>query len=313
MTKMKAQEKVVQTLSVSDDIEEWATEFYRAKKVEGLSKRTQEIYKTNLARFVEYAHKQVITDIADITAGIIRSYMIYLEETGHNPGGVHIAYRVIKTFLRWYDTEAEPDGWRNPISKVKPPKVSEEPLDPVEMDTVKAMAAACEQTFVGRRNRAILLFLLDTGVRAREFLALDLSDVDLVDGSIMVRSGKGRKPRPVRMERKTRKAVREYLKLRTDNDQALWITDDGKKRLGYEGLRKALQLQADRAKVKAPTPHDFRRAFALNCLRNGMDLMTLARLMGHTTIKVLKRYVALTDDDLRTAHEKASPVDNSDL
>ena len=71
--------------------------------------------------------------------------------------------------------------------------------------------------------------------------------------------------------------------------------------------------ELDKREGRRTTPHDFRRAFALNCLRNGMDLMTLARLMGHTTIKVLKRYVALTDVDLRNAHEKASPVDNADF
>lgn len=69
--------------------------------------------------------------------------MVYLDEQGHTPGGQHAIYRALKTFLLWFEDETEPEGWKNPIRKVKPPKVPTEPLDPVEVETVKAMVAAC--------------------------------------------------------------------------------------------------------------------------------------------------------------------------
>jgi integrase/recombinase XerD len=118
-------------------------------------------------------------------------------EDGHNPGGQHAAYRVLKTFLRWYEFEAEPEGWRNPITKVKAPRLTEEPMEPVDVQDVNKMACACDGSFLGRRDKAVLLFLLDTGLRARELLQLDLEDIDLVSGSVLVRLGKGRKPRTV--------------------------------------------------------------------------------------------------------------------
>jgi len=64
--------------------------------------------------------------------------LLWHEETGHNPGGLHAAFRVVRTFLRWYESEAEPDGWTNPIYKVKAPKLAVQPLAPVEVEDISA-------------------------------------------------------------------------------------------------------------------------------------------------------------------------------
>ena len=60
-----------------------------------------------------------------------------------------------------------------------------------------------------------------------------------------------------------------------------------------------------------PTPHDFRRAFALIMLRNGVDVFALQKLLGHSDLQVLRRYLAQTDQDIQTAHMRGSPVDNN--
>jgi integrase/recombinase XerD len=228
---------------------------------------------------------------------------------GHCPGGRHAAYRVLKTFLRWYDDEVEPEGWRNPIDKVKAPKLEEEPLDPVELQTVNAMTAVCDKSFLGRRDRAILLFLLDTGLRARELLSMNINDINFITGMVRLLAGKGRKPRDVVISKDTRKTVRAYLKLRQDNLTALFVLEDQTDRLGYGGLRLIFERRAKQANVEEPTAHDFRRAFAITMLRNGCDLITLSRLMGHASLKVLRRYLKELPDDLQEAHRKASPVD----
>jgi integrase/recombinase XerD len=263
-----------------------------------------------LGHFLEYCEAQVIDRISQITANNKREYLLWLEETGHNPGGLHAAYRTLKTFLRWYDLEVEPEGWCNPITKVKAPKISEEPLEPVEVKDVFAMSDACNTTFMGKRDRAILLFLLDSGVRARELLAIKLKDVNLVNGSVLVRMGKGHKPRSVFIGRDTLKALRSYLNKRTDELEGLWVTDDTKSMLTYGGLRAILRRRARHAGVEIPTAHDFRRAFAVNMLRKGADLITLARLMGHTGLKVLQRYLHQLPEDLQATHQLAGPVDH---
>ncbi len=164
---------------------------------------------------MRYCEAQVITQIGEITPNIIRLYLLWHEETGHNPGGLHAAFRVLRTFLLWYENEVEPEGWKNPIRKVKAPKLAEEPLEPVEIKDVIAMAETCTAgSFLDYRDRAILLFLLDTGARARELLKINLEDINLINGAILIREGKGRKPRTVFLGRISRKAVRVYLKNR---------------------------------------------------------------------------------------------------
>jgi site-specific recombinase XerD len=155
----------------------------------------------------------------------------------------------------------------------------------------------------------MLLFLVDTGCRANEALSLDMDDYDPITGAVSVRKGKGGKRRTVYVDRQTRRAVRKYLRQR-DIDGPLWQTVDGR-RLTYDGLRAILTRRANQAGVSPPSLHGFRRLFALECLRNGMDLRRLQELMGHSTLLLLQRYTNLLDADLQAAHREASPVDKS--
>ena len=304
---------VTHALSQGEWIEDWAIEFIKAKKIEGLSPNTIRIYKQQLKHFLSFCEAQMLERVSQINAGDIRNFLLWLEEGGHNPGGVHVAYRILKTFLRWYDLEAEPENWRNPITKVKAPRLAEEPLKPVDLKIVRSMLETCDATFLGKRNRAILLFLLDTGLRARELLSIDLEDINLITGNVLLRRGKGSKTRTVFIGKETKKAVRAYLRRRRDNLEVLWVTDDQKKCLSYSGLRALLKRHAKLAGVETPSAHDFRRAFAITMLRNGTDLVTLARLMGHTSLKVLQRYLKQLPEDLQQAHRCAGPVDNAGL
>jgi len=81
------------------------------------------------------------------------------------------------------------------------------------------------------------------------------------------------------------------------------------KRLSYSGLRDIVRRRAERAGVRAPTLHSFRRAFALACLRGKMDIYSLQRLMGHADLTMLRRYLAQTVEDVRKAHARSGPVD----
>jgi integrase len=95
--------------------------------------------------------------------------------------------------LRWHEDEAETKDWRNPVDKVKAPIVPLEPLEPVRIDTIKAMMETCRPGLPNDLGgTAALLLLLDTGIRLAEFLALNLNDVNQFSGTIVIRSGKGR-------------------------------------------------------------------------------------------------------------------------
>jgi site-specific recombinase XerD len=122
----------------------WIEAFLVDRKAQGFSDGTLYFYQKKLRLFADYCESQVITQITEITPTTLRNYMFNLEQTGHNPGGRHACYRAVKTFLYWWEQEVEPEDWKNPIRKVKPPKLNIEPLEPAEMDSIKAMIATCD-------------------------------------------------------------------------------------------------------------------------------------------------------------------------
>lgn len=285
----------------------WLEGFLVDRKAQNLARGTIAYYQKKLRLFADFCEGQVITDVMQVTPDVLRRFLLWLEETGHNPGGVHACYRAVRAFFLWFWAEVEPPG-RNPISKVKAPRVAQEPLDPADTDTIRALLDTCKADFQGLRDRAAMLTLLDTGARAQELLDLNLDDLDAVTGEVSIRQGKGRKPRKVYIGQRTRKAVRSYLKARKDGGGALWVTEGGE-RLSYWGLRSIIARRAKLAGVAAPSLHAFRRAFAVAMLRAGVDVFSLQELMGHADLQVLRRYLKQTNDDLRRAHKMGSPVD----
>jgi integrase/recombinase XerD len=286
----------------------WIDGFLRDCRVRELSPFTISFYRAGLAGFEAYCRAQDVTTVQAITADLIRSWLLELEATKHNPGGRHAKYRAVRAWLNWYQQEAEPEDWNNPMAKVRPPKVAQEPIEPVSIATIRALLATCRENFTGYRDKAILLCLLDTGARVSEFVALNINDVDLIGGGVLIRKGKGNKPRVVFIGKKSRRALRAYLKHRTDEGPAAWVTSRGD-RLVAHSLQGMLIRRAQSAGVDPPSPHDFRRAFALQCLRAGVDVFSLQRLMGHTTLDVLRKYLSQTTEDLQRAFERGSPAD----
>ena len=91
--------------------------------------------------FLTFCESQLITQVTEITPQTLREYLLALDSKGHNPGGIHAHYRVLITFLYWWEDEVEPEGWKNPVRKVKAPRVGIEPLEPANMvgDYVKQL------------------------------------------------------------------------------------------------------------------------------------------------------------------------------
>lgn len=303
----------VQTLitkaGVTIDLKKWMDGFILDRKTMQVSKNTINFYQVEFRRFMAYCQQVGVDTLEVITADILRSYLIHLEETGRNPGGINAGYRAIKSLFIWYENEVEPVGWKNPIRKIKTPRLDVQPLTPVGLDDVQRLIETCNAPdILSQRDKAIFMFLLDTGVRAFELCAMELIDLDIVAGQAIIPRGKGGKPRMICFGKKTRKALRSYLRERRDDCQAVWVTNNGT-RLTYWGLNQLLRRRSVEAGIDKPGLHDFRRAFALNCLRGGMDVYSLQKLMGHADLQVLRRYLAQTNDDLKEAHAKAGPVD----
>ncbi|NLF02858.1 MAG: tyrosine-type recombinase/integrase [Anaerolineales bacterium] len=286
-----------------------AIEFLVDRRSRQLSHRTTAWYAEKLGTFERYATENHCEDLMEVTSTLVRQYLLYLRGR-HNAGGTHGHYRALRALLNWFEQEYEPTQWKNPMRKVHAPKVPSLIMEPVPLSDIATMLECCpSDTILGLRDQALLLFLLDTGTRAQECLDLCLGDVSLDTGTCQILCGKGSKSRAVFLCDRSRDALQRYLDARSVADPLLplWATKLGT-RLRYAGLREIVRRRSRQAGVPAPSIHSFRRAFALSCLRQGMDVYSLQRLMGHSDLTVLRRYLAQTSDDLQQAHAKFGPV-----
>ena len=304
MKEIKSEQWIIADL---DNILSWIDAFIPDRKSRNISPGTIHFYQYKLKKFWHYCQLNGISQTKQISPGLLRNFLLWLEVEGHNEGGRFTFYRAIKTFLRWYQVENDLDDWKNPIDKVKFQVPKDPPLEPANIEAIRAILNTCKPNFTGKRDKAMILMLMDTGLRASELLALDKVNVNPITGAIQVLHGKGGKFRTAYLGKRARIALRHYLNYVNEN-QALFIGIN-KERLGYSGLRMMLQRRAQKANVDYQSPHSFRRYFALEMLRNGVDVFSLQLLMGHADIQVLRRYLKQVNQDLLEVHRKASPAD----
>jgi site-specific recombinase XerD len=282
-------------------------EFLLDARARQLTDATYRFYRQQLDYFAAYLAAQGVADVRDLTAGDIRAYLAVLQERGLRPNSVHAAARAIRALCHFL--EAEGVLVDSPMRNVRMPRLpSEIPPAFTEAD-LPHLLAACEHT----RDKALLLVLLDSGCRASELVALDVGDVDVRSGQVHVRHGKGRKERVVYIGARSRRQLLRYLNERgdPDEDDPLWLSQTTGERLTDAGLRLLLRRLGLRAGVRHCHPHTFRRTFALWSLRSGMNVYALQRLMGHADLQILRRYLALVDEDLQLAHQKYGAVDTA--
>ncbi len=163
------------------------------------------------------------------------------------------------------------------------------------------------------RNIAIIMLLLDTGLRASELCHARVGDVDLRGGHITV-MGKGKKERRVPFGARTGKAIWRYLSTRDGRlpTDPLFLSRSGLE-LRRTDLASTLVQAGKRVGIDNTNPHRFRHTFAIYYLRNGGDIYTLQKILGHSSLEMVRRYLALAQVDLENAHRRASPVENMKL
>jgi len=268
-------------------------------------------YQQKLGPFLDHLRREGVHRPEEIGPVHLRSFMSALAD-GHTPGGCHAYWRAMRAFLRFLLREEVLE--KDPLIRVRAPKVDLEPLESVDQGVVGAILATCDKSVVGLRDRSLVLTLLDTGLRAGEACALNIMDIDLTNGAIIVRHSKNRKPRTVFVGKQARRALTAYLAARdtVNPEDPLWLAYDrggGAQRFSYTGLRDVMRRRASRAGVPAPALHSFRRGFAIMMLRAGADVVTLSRMMGHGSLPVLMRYLNQQSSDLQRVHEVCSPAD----
>jgi len=257
---------------------------------------------------LRWCDEQGIVHLDELTHHHIRQYLVYVQERDVSSIYVHDFAKALKAFLNYCVRDELIEV--SPMKKVKMPKVEKKVLSAIDKLDIEKILKACRY----ERDKAICLFLLDSGLRARELLGLNVGDLNFASGEVTVRLGKGQKGRTTYIGPKTRKQVlRYFIRERGGTPaprQSLFITQDDKEnRLNYEGLKQLFRRLKEETGVQF-SAHSFRRTFAINSLRNGMNIYVLARLMGHVDITVLRVYLAITEVDLKAAHDQYGVVDN---
>ena len=273
-----------------------------------LSEKTLRTYEQQLTWFIDYVDSLVITHIGDVRPDHLNGYLVNLQTRGWAPASQHVAFRTLRTFFRY----CQFDGLlvENPMERVRAPKIPEKELPAFTEEEVKKVLAGAST----QRDRAIVLCLLDTGCRANELLAWNIGDVNAQTGVVKLHKTKGRKERVVYLGITARKELLKLYAFDFDDLEPtapVWRSHNTGERLTYYGLAIMLRKLGTSTNIRPCNPHRFRRTFALWSLRNGMNIYALQRLMGHSDITILRRYLALVETDLRTAHERFGAVDNA--
>jgi integrase/recombinase XerC len=287
--------------------------FLLAQEAAHHTPKTCTFYEYVIGSFISTLQELDVVRIGDITPSHIRQHLLNLQKRGCKDTTVHDHATGIKAWLNWLVAEGELAA--SPMTKVKMPKMENRILPALSPDNLQALLAACPKTPMGLRDKAMLLCLLDSGVRASEFMALRIGSIDMKTGLCKVH-GKGHKERIVRFGARSRLVLTRYIATRMEprDGDPLWITYDWKggqanEALTHDGLRMVLRRLEKQTGIHV-TPHQFRRTFCLWSLRQGMDLFSLQRLTGHADIAILRQYLALAESDAQVAHEKYGPVDN---
>ncbi len=298
------------------DVETAKRQFLEYIEIErGRAVKTIENYDRYLSRFFTQMHIKKTTDISEQN---IRAFRLWLNRQ-HGTGADYmkrrtqnyymIALRAFLKFLRKRDIDCiSPE-------RIELAKIPERHLDLITSAELDRLMKAptdflskeenIEKRLKNLRDKAILELLFSTGLRVSELCALN-SDLDLARDELSVR-GKGDKVRVVFLSPSAKKAVRTYLKARTDMEEALFVDGRPKKlhRITPRDIQRHMKIYAAKAGItKKVTPHIIRHSFATDLLSNGADIRSVQQLLGHASINTTQIYTHVTDSHLREIHKK---------
>lgn len=282
--------------------EEAMQHFLLWKRAGALSDRTIDDYKVNITRF--FNRYPGAFDEKKLKSAII-DYM------GQPSGATYYNLKLIylRAFFNW--CIAENILTANPLIGFKKRREEGRVVN-IDLETLKRLLELPDhETFSGLRDYTLMLLTLDTGVRPKEGYTLLLKDVNLNSLEITIRAeaAKTRVTRTLPISVEVARAIGELI----DSRHPAW-NDKVPLFCGWEGnpfkintWQGRLQMYSKKLGVKI-TPYFLRHAFAINYLRNGGNAFALQRTLGHTDLAMTKRYVALTQQDLRQQHMVASPI-----
>lgn len=295
-----------------------------ATMAEGRSGRTVEGYRRNLGYVLLFLGD---VDIEGITIADLRRYASMLRSRTTRYGDNEYAptqqgglsaftiasyLRVVKRLFSWLTEEGALQV--NPALRLRLQTPQRREPKAIDFDDFRRLLLATASNRLDDvRDRALLLFLADTGARAGGICHLRIEDVDQVRMTVRL-TEKGEKTRVVPLSDATVAAVAAWLAVRPAADADWVFVTLGPRshgdRLTEEGLKEVLRrLKRQSGVTGRVNPHSFRHGFAREWIRNGGDIATLARILGHSDPAVTARfYSVFSDQELTDFHRRFSPV-----
>ena len=285
--------------------------FIQDCRIRNLSQYTIRSYQQKLGQF-----KDLIFEVEpnilpkDIRLEHIKDHIIIrLLDEGRSEVTVNTLLRAVRTFFNFLHDEGYINI--NPVERLKLLKENQKIVPTFNDEDLQVLFAQPDlRTFTGVRDYTIMLLLLDTGIRVRELCDITVHDIDWKDNLITIQ-GKGFKQREVPMQTTLKRQLDKYVRLRGELDtDALFTTIDNLPitRRQVQWRIKGYGKQAGIKNVRV-SPHTFRHTFARLSIINGANVFALQKILGHNTLEMVRRYVAMFSDEIALQHRKFSPVE----
>lgn len=286
-------------------LEEAMQEFLSFKVAQHISERTLKDYRRYLKDFLDFSRnslneKILYKDILD--------YFSAIPDT--SPARFNHPYQNLSSFFNWA-VEMEMIR-KNPITAQKLKKKKDDGnIKPASMEEVKTLLNSFDKSsYTGYRNYVITMLMLDTGIRTSELIRLKNSDFDATAKQLTISKAisKTRKHRIAYLSNSTASLLNSFIRIKPTEGWEDWLfpTREGSQ-METNGLDREFRLQCERAGVKF-TPYQLRHTFATYFVANGGDIFTLQELMGHSDIRMTRRYTEIDSTTKRRQHQNHSPV-----
>ena len=290
-------ERVTDVTVRHEDINERILKRYVACiRIDGKAESTIKQYVRTLIKLAELIGKPY----TEMSAYDIRYFLGDIKARGSKNSHVENQRSYVSTFFQWmFDEEMIQ---KNPCAKIKTIKVESEirlPFSAVEIDRMRSV---CSRPL----DRAVIETILSSGVRREELCNLKVSDVDLDKRILTVRHGQGGKDRIVYISDVAAEHIKIYLDKRRIESDVLFVSKNTGTKYTPGGVLGMVARIGAKAQVDGVHPHRFRRTFASEMYRRGMDINTISKLMGHSNISTTQRYIYTADDQLQAEYKKHS-------
>jgi site-specific recombinase XerD len=271
--------------------------FLLDRKIAGCTVATVEAYQAQFTPFQKWVVDHKLT-LEMLREADIRSFLLFRQ--GVSQATLHAATVRLKTFFKW---SAEQDYCADLMAKIRKPKLAMKVINALTVEEIRSMLVFCRSNgYIGKRDEALIRFLLDTGARISEALDLTQDRLDLDAGRALL-NGKGQKQRYVFFGPKTTRALLRYFAAREKarlRSSVVFVNHDGTAMNRRHACQTITRLgRKANIREKRVSPHTLRHSSALLFLKRGGDSLSLQRLLGHTTLAMTNRYLgSISVDDL---------------